>query len=64
MPAQRLPLIEPIPNETNHNRKLRKRMSLAFIPAEYPKQYPDYTDAALTDCPQGKRNRKMPVGTA
>jgi hypothetical protein len=30
VPPQRLPLIDPIPNETNHNRKLRKRMSLAF----------------------------------
>jgi hypothetical protein len=30
IPTQRLPLINPIPNETNHNRKLRKRMSLAF----------------------------------
>jgi hypothetical protein len=30
VPAQRWPLINPIPNETNHNRKLRKRMSLAF----------------------------------
>jgi hypothetical protein len=28
--VQRSPLINPIPNETNHNRKLRKRMSLAF----------------------------------
>lgn len=30
VPVQRWQLLNPIPNETNHNRKLRKRMSLAF----------------------------------
>jgi hypothetical protein len=35
VPAQRSPLINPIPNETNHNHKIRKRMSLAFT-AEVP----------------------------
>lgn len=30
VPPQRAPLINPIPNETNRNRRLRRRMSLAF----------------------------------
>jgi len=30
IPIQRSPLIDPIPNETKHNQRLRKRMSLAF----------------------------------
>jgi hypothetical protein len=30
VPAQRSPLINPIPNETNRNYRLRRRMSLAF----------------------------------
>ena len=30
IPRQRSPLIAPIPNETTHNQRLRKRMSLAF----------------------------------
>jgi hypothetical protein len=30
VPSQRSPLVNPIPNETNHNFNLRRRMSLAF----------------------------------
>jgi hypothetical protein len=30
IPTQRSPLVSPIPNETKHNQRLRKRMSLAF----------------------------------
>ena len=30
MSAERSPLISPVPNETNHNNRLRRRMSLAF----------------------------------
>jgi len=59
--SARLPLIEPIPNETPHNKRLRKKVALAFtvdVPAGFEYRYKQ--SVALTEfwC---KHQQRLPV---